>query len=93
MSSIVFDPDKRDLVFAERGLDFADARALFAGFHLTRFDASHSDLEDRYISVGQIGNDVVIVVWTQREDVQRIITMWKANDKERKAYHRRREAQ
>lgn len=85
---ISFDAEKRDRVLAERGLDLADAASLFAGFHLTRFDANHSDAEDRYISVGLIGDDVVIVVWTQREDVRRIITMWKANDKERQVYHR-----
>ena len=85
---IVFDSQKRDIVLAERGLDFADAGTLFAGFHLTRFDAQHSDQEDRYISVGQFGDDVVIVVWTQRDDARRIITMWKANDKERQSYHR-----
>lgn len=90
---IVFDSQKRDSVLAERSLNFADAASLFAGFHLTRFDAQHSDLEDRYISVGLIDDDVVIVVWTKREDTRRIITMWKANDKERQAYHRRREAQ
>jgi uncharacterized protein len=89
---ISFDAEKRDRVLAERGLDLADAASLFAGFHLTRFDANHSDAENSYISVGLIGDDVVIVVWTQREDVRRIITMWKANDKERQAYHRRREA-
>lgn len=85
---IVFDSEKRDRVLAERGLDFADVTTLFAGFHLTRFDTSHSDLKDRYISVGSVNDDVVIVVWTQREDARRIITMWKANDKERQAYHR-----
>lgn len=59
---IEYDPAKRDQVLAERGLDMAWCGEAFGGFHLTRRDDKHSDEEDRYISVGKLDADVVIIV-------------------------------
>ena len=69
----------------------AAAGEIFEGFHLTRFDEKHSEDEDRYTTIGLLGSSVVIVTWTPRENLRRIITMWKANDRERKKYHEARE--
>ena len=88
---ISYDPDKRDRVLAERRLDFADAAKVFGAFHLTRRDELHSAVEERFISVGVLEDEVVILVWTARDDERRIVTMWKANDRERTAYWRERE--
>lgn len=79
---IDYDPAKRDQVLAERGLDLARCGETFGGFHLTKRDDKHSDEEERFISVGTLGSEVVIIVWTPRQDLRRIVTMWKANDKE-----------
>jgi uncharacterized DUF497 family protein len=88
---IIYDPAKRDAILQERGLDFAQAGQVFDGFHLTRSDDKHSESEDRFVSVGMLDEDVVIVVWTPREEGRRIVTMWKTNEKERSAYYRKRE--
>lgn len=88
---IEYNEAKRRRVLTERGLDMARADEVFAAFHLNRRDAAHSDDEHRTISVGALDDQVIIVVWTERPDARRIITMWKANDKERQAYHRQRE--
>lgn len=80
---ISYDEIKRLAILAERNLDIANAAQVFSGFHLTRFDAKHSDTEDRYITVGTIGETVVLMVWTQRDGERRIVTMWKANVRER----------
>lgn len=69
----------------------ADAMTLFNEFHLTQYDWKHSKFEDRYITVGTMHGQVVLVVWTEREDERRIVTMWKANDRERELLHRERE--
>jgi uncharacterized protein len=87
---IEYDPAKRDQVFAERGLDMARCGETFDGFHLTKLDDKHSDEEERYISVGSLGSQVVIIVWTPRNDLRRIVTMWKANDKERQKFEQAR---
>ena len=87
-----YDPDKRAKVLEERGLDLADAKQLFEGFYLTRADKKHSNEEERNTTLGIIGGDVVIVCWTPRTTGERrIITMWKANGKERATYHRQRD--
>lgn len=88
---VSYDPAKRTRVINERQLDLADAAELFDGFHLTRRDDAHSVDEDRMISVGMIADQVVIVIWTERPDSRRIVTMWKANDRERTAYFRQSE--
>ena len=88
---IIYDPAKRDAILEERNLDIAQAGQVFAGFHLTRSDDKHSEAESRSISVGMLDEEVVILVWTTREEGRRIVTMWKANEKERSAYYRRRE--
>lgn len=88
---IEFDPAKRDQVLAERGLDMARSGEVFEGFYLTRRDDKHSTDEERFISVGLLDDDVVIVPWTLREILRRIVTMWKANDRERQNYQAARE--
>lgn len=85
-----YDHDKRAKVL-ERGLDLADAWQVFEGFHLTRADTKHSDVEERVMTLGMIGEDVVLVVWTPRRGERRIITMWKANAREREKYHEQRD--
>lgn len=88
---IEFDPAKRDHVLAERGLDMSRCSEVFNGFHLTRRDDKHSDDEDRYISIGMLDTDVVILVWTPRQHLRRIVTMWKANDKEKQRFEQARQ--
>ncbi|MBB5687528.1 BrnT family toxin [Sphingobium boeckii] len=79
-------------MIAERGLDLADAKQVFSGFYLSRADTKHSGEEQRTITVGMINDEVVvIVVWTPRENERRIITMWKANEKERQKYYEQRD--
>ncbi len=88
---VTYDPLKRELILADREIDIADAGAVFAEFHLTKYDDAHSETEDRFISVGLLKGEIVLVVWTEREDSRRIVTMWKANEKERTAYYRQRD--
>lgn len=82
------DPVKRDQVLAERGLDMARCGEVFDAFYLTRQDDKHSDEELRYIPVGKLDQDVVIVIWTPRTDLRRIVTMWKANDREKQNFEK-----
>ena len=76
---ITFDPAKRRTTLNERGLDFADSSAVFAGLTLTA--------EDRRRDYGEVlAGRMVIVVWTKRGTVRRIISMRKANAKEQSRY-------
>ncbi|WP_447753267.1 BrnT family toxin [Sphingopyxis fribergensis] len=84
---IVYDAEKRRRTLEERGLDFDDARELFAGFHYTDVDDRKNYGEVREISVGLVQGNVIVVVWTERDDSRRIISMRKADRDERGAYY------
>ena len=51
-------------------------------------DGLHSDSEDRYITIGKINGvtDVVMVVYTMRETLTRIISARLATKREKEAY-------
>ena len=83
---ITFDPAKRDRTLRERGLDFAEAGALFEGRYFTREDDRADYGETRQISIGTIRKTVIVIVWTPRSAARHIISMRKANDRERKRY-------
>jgi uncharacterized protein len=83
-----FDHAKRDKTLAERGLDFVRAAEVFAGFHLTEQDTRQPYAEDRFITMGHLGERLVVLVWTPRDEVRRIISMRKANEREKAFYDR-----
>jgi uncharacterized DUF497 family protein len=85
---IEFDSAKREKNLAERGLDFARAAEVFSGMHFTGEDARQDYAEIRFITVGQPDARLVIVIWTPRGEVRRIISMRKANDREKALYAR-----
>ena len=83
-----FDSTKRDKALAERGLDFARAGEVFAGQHFTGQDMRQNYAEDRFITIGPLDARLVVLVWTPRGEVRRIISMRKANDREKAFYAR-----
>ena len=83
---IEFDPSKRDATLDARGLDMADAGEVFDGPHMTLEDDRADYGEARFITVGFMSERMIVLVWTQRGDVCRIISVRKANDREQKAY-------
>lgn len=83
---ISYDPLKQAWTLAERGLNFDDAPTVFAGRHFDRTDARRDYGEIRFVTFGLLLDDVVAVVWTQRGDDRRIISMRKAHDHERKFF-------
>lgn len=87
---IEFDEKKRREVLAERGLDLSEAADVFDKFHLTRRD-DRDYTEERFQTVGELNGQVVLVVWTLRDESRRIITMWKLDHGESERYYRRRD--
>ena len=70
-----WDEAKRRRTLQERGLDFADAEEVFTGDFYTRSDDRRDYGEKRYITAGYLRGRFVVIVWTQREDHRRIISM------------------
>ena len=86
MVQLEFDSIKRDKTLAERSLDFSRAGDVFAGKHFTAPDERQEYAEDRFITVGVLDARLVVVIWTPRGEVRRIISMRKANDREKSFY-------
>lgn len=80
---IAYDPAKRASNLKKHGLDFEDAGEVFAGPTLDVPDTRRDYGEERIRSFGFLGVTLVSVVWTLREGARRIISMRKANDREK----------
>ena len=85
---ISYDPAKRAQTLAERGLDFEDAARVFAGPTIDFVDDRTDYGEDRWLSFGRLEERLVVVVWTPRPGVRRVISMRKANEREQEKYGR-----
>ena len=83
---IEFDEEKRAATVAARNLDMARADEVFAGATLTVEDDRQEYGEYRYITIGFLDGAMVVLVWTPRGGVYRIISMRKANERERALY-------
>ena len=84
--SIEFDPAKRNAILDARGLDMARADEVFAGATLTVEDDRKDYGEDRFITIGFLDGRMVVLVWTPRNSIPRIISMRKANEREQALY-------
>jgi len=83
---VEFDQAKRDVTLAERGLDFADAVSVFEGRSITFEDERRVYGESRIITIGEMGQRMVVIAWTPRGDARRVISMRRANDREQALY-------
>ena len=83
---IEFDEAKRAETIKARGLDMARAADVLAGATLTVEDDRQDYGEVRYITVGFLDEAMVVLVWTRRDDAHRIISMRRANERERRLY-------
>lgn len=83
-----FDEEKRQLTLLKRGLDFADAGQIFDGTEFTWIDDREDYGEKRFNTFGFLGERLVAVTWTIRDEMRRIISMRKANDREQARYRR-----
>jgi hypothetical protein len=81
-----WDEVKRRANYAKHGLDFRDVEKVFKGITLTAEDTRQDYGEKRFVSLGLLEDMVVVVVYTERREKIRIISMRKANHRERKAY-------
>ena len=83
-----FDPEKRRKILEERGLDFLQAPQVFAGLHLTLEDDRQDYGERRFNTFGFINDRAVFITWTLRDGGIRVISMRRANEREKARYRR-----
>ncbi|MBK7218471.1 MAG: BrnT family toxin [Candidatus Promineofilum sp.] len=73
---------KRQLTLQKRGLDFAEAERLFDGPTLTFEDERRDYGERRWVTMGLLGEKVIVIVHTETEDEIRVISMREAEKDE-----------
>lgn len=78
-----WDPAKSEDTFRDRGFDFAYARRVFSGSRIETADARTDYGESRIRAIGQVGPDILTVIYTVRGTILRIISARRANRKER----------
>jgi uncharacterized protein len=83
-----WDEIKRQANFEKHGIDFNRARAIWRGEVIDPFDERWIGGELRRLALGIVGEDEIIigVVYTDREDVRRIISARRARRHERQDY-------
>lgn len=85
-----WDPEKDAANREKHGIGFGEACRIFDGPVLTRADDREDYGEPRFISLGALTPEaVIVVVHTQRDGKTRLISARKANRRERKVYHDR----
>ena len=67
----------------------ARAGEVLSGATLTVEDDRQDYGEERFITIGFLDGAMVVLVWTPREGTHRIISMRKANERERALYEPR----
>ena len=82
-----WDPAKNERNIAERGLDFADAPAIWDVPMLAWVDARRDYGEVRQVGLGTLHGRVMVVGWVKRNDDHiHIFSFRKANARETKRY-------
>jgi hypothetical protein len=77
---------KRKRNLAKHGLDLADAGAVLEGRCLERIDDRRDFGEERWISIGMLGGQIVVCIWVERGEAARIISLRKADKDEQEDY-------
>ena len=84
-----WDEEKAAANLKKHGVDFHDAVRVFNDLDRIEFyDATHSDEEDRYNTIGMV-DDILYVVYTERKFRTRIISARLATKQERRMYYDR----
>lgn len=84
-----WDENKRQKVLLERGLDLADVAVIFESSHFTDQDLRVEYGEDRFVTTGYFKLRLCVVVWTPRGEFHHIISLRKANEREKASFERR----
>jgi len=83
---ITFDPAKNAANILKHGVSLSEAEVLEWGMALTWPDARRDYAEARTAGIGYIGLRLFMVVFVDRGDVRRVISLRKANSREVKRY-------
>jgi uncharacterized DUF497 family protein len=82
-----WDEAKSRRTLSERGFGFDYAARIFLGPTLEKQDDRRDYGEVRMQAIGQVGDDILFVVYTDRSSARHIISARLAGRKERRSWH------
>jgi len=83
---MTYDASKRKRNKRKHAIDLANCDAVFDEPMLTREDTRQGYSEQRLISLGRLQGQVVVLVWTDRDEGPRMISCREAEPHEQEAY-------
>jgi uncharacterized DUF497 family protein len=83
-----WDDKKRNKALAERGLDFADIARVDWDTAFTIEDMRVDYAEARFVTTDPINNRLCVFAWCWRGEALRVISLRKANERERNKYEK-----
>ena len=82
-----WDDEKNRINKRKHRISFETAEKVFADENRVEWlDEEHSDDEDRYITIGKV-DEILFVIYTEREERIRLISARRANKNERRKYY------
>ncbi|MDD1428118.1 BrnT family toxin [Dolichospermum sp. ST_sed9] len=81
-----WDENKRLNNIRKHGIDFVDAVIIFENDNVIIEDDRFNYNEQRFIALGLLQGWVIVIVYTEREDIIRIISARKATEYEQRTY-------
>jgi uncharacterized DUF497 family protein len=81
-----WDETKRRANLRKHGLDFADASKVFSGPTFTILDSRFNYGEERFVTIGLLDADAVVIVHSETATGIRIISMRKGTTNEQKIF-------
>ena len=82
-----WDSEKAEKNWQKHRVSFETAVRVFLDDNsIDEFDEIHSDFEDRFKIVGKVG-EILVVIYTERGDKNRIISARRANKSEKEDYY------
>jgi uncharacterized DUF497 family protein len=82
-----WDEIKNKQNIATHGLDFADAQSFFDKPVFSWTDVRKDYKESRLVGIGELNDRVVVLVYTMRQGICRVISLRRANKNERRKYY------
>ena len=86
MNSFEWDANKRLTVLTKHGIDFVDAIKIFAGDPVLHVPSAYTG-EARWLTIGELNGQSIMVVWTYRGSAIRIITARRLGEHEKSKYY------
>jgi uncharacterized DUF497 family protein len=81
-----WDETKRAENLRKHGVDFAIVEGFDWEHSIAAEDSSERYGEPRFISIGPIGAKLYVLIWTERDDVIRVISLRRATRTERRRH-------